>query len=88
MPFFSYSFNDILSPSMNNDNRKQGLPSIKNLYNEEYIEYTNKKIENDSYCIVKKYTNDLYQELSDTELCTELLGSDYNEYLDYTYRVY
>ena len=36
------SFNDILSPSINNDNRKQGLPSIKNLYNEDYIEYTNK----------------------------------------------
>ncbi len=36
------SFNDILSPSINNDNRKQGLPSIKNLDNEEYIEYTNK----------------------------------------------
>ena len=36
------SFNDILSPSINNDNRKQGLPSVKNLYNEEYIEYTNK----------------------------------------------
>jgi len=36
------SFNNILSPSINNDSRKQGLPSIKNLYNDEYIEYTNK----------------------------------------------
>ena len=35
------SFNDILSPSINKDKRKQGLPSIQNLYNEEYIEYTN-----------------------------------------------
>ena len=43
------SFNDILSPSINNDNRKQGLPSIKNLYNEEYIEYTNKIYSENSF---------------------------------------
>ncbi len=43
------SFNDILSPSINNDNRKQGLPSIKNLYNEEYIKYTNKIYSENSF---------------------------------------
>ena len=36
------SFNDILSPSINNDIRKQGLPSIKNLFNEEYMEHIDK----------------------------------------------
>ena len=43
------SFNDILSPSINNDNVKQGLPSIKNLYNEEYVEYTNKIYSENSF---------------------------------------
>ena len=43
------SFNNILSPSINNDNRKQGLPSVKNLYNEEYIEYTNKIYSENSF---------------------------------------
>ena len=43
------SFNDILSPSINNDNIKQGLPSIKNLYNEEYVNYTNKIYSENSF---------------------------------------
>ena len=43
------SFNDILSPSINNDNAKQGLPSIKNLYNEEYVKYTNKIYSENSF---------------------------------------
>ena len=43
------SFNDILSPSINDDNVKQGLPSIKNLYNEEYVEYTNKIYSENSF---------------------------------------
>ena len=63
-------------------------PEVKDRLEYLNIEYTNKKIENNSYCVIKKYTNDLYQELSDTSLCTELLGSDYNEYLDYIYRAY
>ena len=57
------SFNDILSPSINNDKRKQGLPSIKDLYNEEYIEYTNKTFSENSFlnsnlCNGKKITKD------------------------------
>ena len=63
-------------------------PEVKDRLEYLNIEYTNKKIENNSYCVIKKYTNDLYQELSDTDLCIELLGNDYNEYLDYIYRTY
>jgi len=63
-------------------------PEVKDRLEYLNIEYINKKIENNFYCVIKKYTNDLYQELSDTDLCTELLGSDYNEYLDYIYRAY
>ena len=39
-------------------------PEVKERLEYLSIEYTNKKIENNSYCVIKKYTNDLYQELS------------------------
>ena len=43
------SFNNILPPSISNDSRKQGLPSIKYFYNEEHIGYLNKIFSENSF---------------------------------------
>ena len=52
------------------------------------IKYKLKTIEKYQYCVVKKETNSLYQKTSDDNLLSKLLGSEYQEFLDYTYRVY
>jgi len=52
------------------------------------IKYKLKTIEKYQYCVVKKETNSLYQKTSDDNLLSKLLGSEYQEFLAYTYRVY
>ena len=60
----------------------------KDMLDDNQIEYTVKTIDKYQYCVIKKDTNSLYQELNDYNLCNKLLGSEYQEFLAYTYRVY
>ena len=60
----------------------------KELLQNNQIEYTLKTIEKYQYCVVKKETNSLYQKINDDNLLSKLLGSEYQEFLAYTYRVY
>lgn len=60
----------------------------KELLQNNQIEYTLTTIEKYKYCVVKKETNKLYQKINDDNLLSKLLGSEYQEFLTYTYRVY
>ena len=60
----------------------------KNMLDDNGIKYILKAIDKYKYCVIKKDTNSLYQELNDYNLCNKLLGSEYQEFLAYTYRVY
>ena len=60
----------------------------KNMLDDSQIEYSLKTIKKYQYCVVKKETNSLYQKTSDDNLLSKLLGSEYQEFLTYTYRVY
>jgi len=60
----------------------------KKMLENNQIKYKLKTIEKYQYCVVKKETNSLYQKTSDDNLLSKLLGSEYQEFLDYTYRVY
>ena len=65
----------------------------KDMLDDNQIEYTVKTyssllIKKDQYCVVVKKTDKLYQKISDDNLLSKLLGSEYQEFLDYTYRVY
>ena len=68
----------------------------KNLLDDLEIDYTIKDIFQNSeqyqfkdrYCVVIKYCKNLSLNLSDDNLCSKLLGNDFNEYLVYTNRVY
>ncbi len=60
----------------------------KNMLDDNQIEYTVKTIDKYQYCVVKKETNSLYQRTSDNNLLSKLLGSEYQEFLTYCYRVY
>ena len=52
------------------------------------IKYSLKTINKYKYCVIKKETNSLYQNLNDDNLLSKLLGPEYQEFLAYTYRVY
>ena len=60
----------------------------KEMLDNNQIKYKLKTIEKYQYCVVKKETNSLYQKTSDDNLLSKLLGSEYQEFLVYTYRVY
>ena len=60
----------------------------KNMLDDNKIEYTVKTIDKYQYCVVIKKTDKLYQKISDDNLLSKLLGSEYQEFLAYTYRVY
>ena len=60
----------------------------KEMLDNNQIKYKVKTIEKYQYCVVKKETNSLYQKTSDDNLLSKLLGSEYQEFLAYTYRVY
>ena len=51
------------------------------------IEYTVKTIDKYQYCVVIKKTDKLYQKINDDNLLSKLIGSEYQEFLAYTYRV-
>jgi len=61
---------------------------IKDMLDDNGIKYILKTIDKYKYCVIKKDTNSLFQELNDYNLCDKLLGSEYQEFLAYTYRVY
>jgi len=43
------AYSDILSPSLINDKRKQGLPSVKNSFNNSYLEHTHEIYSNNDF---------------------------------------
>ena len=50
------AFEDLLPQSINNDGRKQGLPSIKNIFDEKYINYL-KEIHSQNEFLNNKFWN-------------------------------
>jgi len=60
----------------------------KNMLDNNEINYELKTIEKYEYCVIKKWTNSLYQKINDDNLLSKLLGSEYQEFLTFTYRVY
>lgn len=60
----------------------------KNMLDDNQIKYTVKIIDKYQYCVIVKETNKLYQEINDDNLLSKLLGSEYQEFLAYTYRVH
>ena len=60
----------------------------KDMLDDNQIQYSSKTIDKYEYCVINKGSNSLYQELNDYNLCNKLLGSEYQEFLAYTYRVY
>ena len=60
----------------------------KNMLDNNKIKYTVKIIDKYQYCVVIKETNKLYQKINDDNLLSKLLGSEYQEFLTYTYRVH
>jgi len=60
---------------------------IKDMLDDNGIKYILKTIDKYKYCVIKKDTNRLFQELNDYNLCDKLLGPEYQEFLAYTYRV-
>ena len=60
----------------------------KNMLDSNQIEYTVKTIDKYQYCVVIKKTDKLYQKINDDNLLSKLIGSEYQEFLAYTYRVY
>ena len=60
----------------------------KRMLENNQIKYKLKTIEKYEYCVIKKETNSLYQKINDDNLLSKLIGSEYQEFLAYTYRVY
>ena len=60
----------------------------KDMLDDNKIEYTVKTIDKYQYCVVIKKTDKLYQKINDDNLLSKLLGSEYQEFLAYTYRIY
>ena len=60
----------------------------QNMLDDNQIKYTVKIIDKYQYCVIVKETNSLYQKINDDNLLSKLLGSEYQEFLAYTYRVY
>ena len=60
----------------------------KNILDDNQIKYTVKTIDKYQYCVVIKKTDKLCQKINDDNLLSKLLGSEYQEFLAYTYRVY
>lgn len=60
----------------------------KNMLDNNQVEYSMKTIDKYEYCVIKKWTNSLYQKINDNNLLSKLIGSEYREFLAYTYRVY
>jgi hypothetical protein len=60
----------------------------KEMLDNNQVEYSTKTIDKYEYCVIKKWTNSLYQKINDDNLLSKLIGSEYQEFLTYTYRVY
>ena len=62
--------------------------SSKDMLDNNQVEYSMKTIEKYEYFVIKKWTNSLYQKINDDNLLSKLIGSEYQEFLTFTYRVY
>ena len=60
----------------------------KDMLDNNQIKYTVKIIDKYQYCVVIKKTDKLYQKINDDNLLSKLIGSEYQEFLTFTYRVY
>jgi len=63
-------------------------PECSSLLNDLEIDFTEKTIDNNDYLIVVKYCKESLLELSNEDLCSNLLGNEFNEFLDYIKKVY
>ena len=63
-------------------------PECSSLLSDLEIDFTEKTIDNNDYLIVVKYCKESLLELSNEDLCSNLLGNEFNEFLDYIKRVY
>ena len=63
-------------------------PECSSLLSDLEIDFTEKTIDNNDYLIVIKYCKESLLELSNEDLCSNLLGNKFNEFLDYIKRVY
>ena len=62
-------------------------PECSSLLSDLEIEFTEKTIANNDYLIVVKYCKESLLELSNEDLCSNLLGNEFNEFLDYIKKV-
>jgi hypothetical protein len=62
-------------------------PESEALLNELQIDHTKQTIDTNDYLTVIKYCKELSLKLNDDILCSNLLGNELNEFLDYTERV-
>ena len=62
-------------------------PECLSLLSDLEIEFTEKTIANNDYLIVVKYCKESLLELSNEDLCSNLLGNEFNEFLDYIKKV-
>tara|TARA_R100001463_G_scaffold108867_1_gene163405 strand:+ start:627 stop:845 length:219 start_codon:yes stop_codon:yes gene_type:complete len=59
-----------------------------NLLQDLEIDFTKQNINNNEYLTVIKYCKESSLELSNEDLCSILLGNEFNEFLDYIKKVY
>ena len=62
-------------------------PESEALLNELQIDHTKQTIYNNDYLTVIKYCKESLLELSNEDLCSNLLGNEFNEFLDYIKKV-
>jgi len=63
-------------------------PECSSLLSNLEIDFTEKTIDNNDYLIVIKYCKESLLELPNEDLCSNLLGNEFNEFLDYIKKVY
>ena len=62
-------------------------PECSSLLSDLEIDFTEQTIDNNDYLIVVKYCKESLLELSNEDLCSNLLGNEFNEFLDAIYKV-
>jgi len=80
------AYEDILSPLLVSDKRKQGLPSIKNNYDDSYLEYTHNLYSDSDFLNSKTWDGKKIS--ADFELAKNTQAFDKIEQLDVFFRLY